>query len=227
MMPVGGAARRSEQMALMSVLSHDMVTDTELSDMLDKAEAEDHQHLGTWDQANLREMRRQWVHANAVPCDLVAALSKACSTCEVIWRHARQDGDFAAVTRWQVLGYPSKKVMPKPPSWVREYMMPYWINMNPMNAPQNHQFLTIMQNFYPRFCPTCLHINSKFMQKPQAVAISAQEKLINHFAKCVGFDLTKGRLDKSAHPFSTGYKEDSRITVRYDRMTLLSLMRFA
>src|SRR3546814_16797681 len=42
-------------------------------------------------------MRRKWVHANAVPADLVAALSKACSAAEMVWRTARRDSDFAAL----------------------------------------------------------------------------------------------------------------------------------
>ena len=45
MMPEG-ASRRSEQMALMSVMSHHMVTDPELSDLLDQAEASDYSQLG-------------------------------------------------------------------------------------------------------------------------------------------------------------------------------------
>src|SRR5258708_37608044 len=38
-----------------------------------------------------------WVDASGVPGVLVAALSKACSACEMRWREARPAGDFAAV----------------------------------------------------------------------------------------------------------------------------------
>ncbi len=42
-------------------------------------------------------MRREVAHATAVPADLVAAISKACSECEMLWRKARPANDFAAI----------------------------------------------------------------------------------------------------------------------------------
>ena len=72
-----------------------MMTDAALPDLLD--EAADHDGLDAWQTANLREMRRSWVHAAAVPSDLVEAISKASNACETVWRTARPDADFAAV----------------------------------------------------------------------------------------------------------------------------------
>src|SRR5258708_16454369 len=42
-------------------------------------------------------MRRIWLHATAVPGDLVEAASLAGSECEQVWRKARPASDFAAV----------------------------------------------------------------------------------------------------------------------------------
>src|SRR3546814_15572014 len=95
-MPAGGAGARGEQLAALKVLRHGMLTDPRLAALLDEAEAEA-APLDPWQAANLREMRRKWVHANAVPADLVEALSKACSTSEMVWRTARRDSDFAAL----------------------------------------------------------------------------------------------------------------------------------
>ena len=223
MMPEGGASRRSEQMALMSVMSHHMVTDPELSDLLDQAEASDYSQLGVWDQANLREMRRQWVHANAVPSDLVGALSKACSTCEMIWRHARNDGDFAAVmpSLQTVLDLSIEKAQAKAAKLQTGIYDALLDQYEPdERAVQIQSIFDDYAAFLPDFLQTVLARQKQngHAKKPQGpFAIPAQEKLIHYFADCVGFDLTKGRLDKSAHPFSTGYSGDSRITVRYDK----------
>ena len=74
---------------------HSMATDSAMPDLLEGAETD--QNLDSWEQSNVREMRRSWIHAAAVDADLVEALSKVCSKCETIWRQARQDDDFQSV----------------------------------------------------------------------------------------------------------------------------------
>ncbi|MFV2093743.1 MAG: carboxypeptidase M32, partial [Hyphomicrobiales bacterium] len=96
MMPAGGAEPRSEQLAALAVTCHELVSDPALADLLAEAEAES-QALDPWRRANLREMRRDWLHTTALPADLVEAMSRACNRCEMIWRQARPENDFAAV----------------------------------------------------------------------------------------------------------------------------------
>ena len=95
MMPPGGAAARADQLAALRVVAHRLLTAPEMPGLLDAADAEA-AGLDDWRRANLREMRRRWNHAAAVPEDLVAALSQACSHSETAWRAARPANDFAA-----------------------------------------------------------------------------------------------------------------------------------
>src|SRR5213078_4265711 len=81
MMPPGGAASRAEQLATLRVIAHQLLSAPEIADLLDAAEA-DSGALGDWQRANIREMRRRWRHAAAVPQDLVEARSRACSASE-------------------------------------------------------------------------------------------------------------------------------------------------
>jgi carboxypeptidase Taq len=92
-MPDGASDTRGEQMAVLSVLAHEVLTDPRNAERLEAAEAE--AGLGEWERANLREMRRAYAHAAAVPGDLVAASSRATTRCEMVWREARRDSDFA------------------------------------------------------------------------------------------------------------------------------------
>src|SRR4051794_29624334 len=92
-MPLGAAEGRSEQLATLAVIAHELLTATEVGDLLSEAE----QHAGEldeWQSANLQEMRRVHTHATAVPVDLVEAQSKAESRCEIAWRRAREESDF-------------------------------------------------------------------------------------------------------------------------------------
>jgi carboxypeptidase Taq len=80
MMPEGGMDARSEQMAAIKVVAHELLVDPAVGELLGGASSDDARRA-----ANLREMRRRWLHATAVPGDLVEALSRACSACER-WR---------------------------------------------------------------------------------------------------------------------------------------------
>lgn len=95
MMPKGAAETRAESMALLHVMRHGLATDARIGDWL--AEAESDSGLGPWEKANLREIRRLWTVDTALPADLVEASSKAVSACEMRWRQARAEADFAGL----------------------------------------------------------------------------------------------------------------------------------
>ena len=95
LMPAGGAASRIEQLSALKLTTHEMKTDPRLAELLEAAEAEVPDD--PWRAANLRERRRSWVHANAVDAGLVDATTRACSACEMVWREARPENDYARV----------------------------------------------------------------------------------------------------------------------------------
>src|SRR5882724_5233170 len=70
MMPAGGAEARAEQMAALDVVCHGILADPALAELLDRA-GEGAADLDAWQQANLAEMRRLWIHATALAPDLV------------------------------------------------------------------------------------------------------------------------------------------------------------
>jgi carboxypeptidase Taq len=70
MMPPGGSGARAEQLATLRVLMHEMLTASEIDDLLSAA-GDEEEGIGPWQRANLREMRRRWRHAVSVPADLV------------------------------------------------------------------------------------------------------------------------------------------------------------
>lgn len=220
MMPPGGAEPRSEQLALMRVMHHEMMTRPDIADLLDAAEAMP--QLDAWQQANVAEMRRAQVHATAVPADLVEASSKACSACETIWREAKRDSDFEAVrpaldhvlalTREIGAAKSAKLGCSLYDALLDEY--------EPGGkAAGIDPIFDDYAAFLPEFLGQVLEHQksaSPILQPEGPFDVAIQDRLTRQLAEAVGFSFTSGRLDESAHPFSTGYKGDSRITVRYD-----------
>ena len=94
-MPRKGAPGRAEQLASLRRVVHEKITDPAMPDLLDAAAEE--VARDPWRGANLREMRRRWIHASALDADLIAAMARADSECEMAWRDAREADDYEAV----------------------------------------------------------------------------------------------------------------------------------
>jgi carboxypeptidase Taq len=90
MPPKGNEARAAAQAELDSHIHH-LQTDPRQKGLLDAADAEP---LDEVERANLREMRREWHLANAVPAELVEAQTIAAARCEHAWRTQRKANDW-------------------------------------------------------------------------------------------------------------------------------------
>src|ERR1051326_8531710 len=80
-MPEGAAPARAEQTATLRLISHEILMQADTGDLLAGADAQN--ELDAWQRANVREMRRRWLHATALPPELVEDLTKACSASEM------------------------------------------------------------------------------------------------------------------------------------------------
>lgn len=91
MMPAKGNGARSAALAELQVLMHQTLTDAKLPGLLQAAA---HEQLQPQEQANLREMLRDWQLSNLLPERLVEAQSLAASRCEYAWRAQRLANDW-------------------------------------------------------------------------------------------------------------------------------------
>ena len=221
MMPAGGAEARTEQLATLSVVCHEILTDPNLDELFDKASAET-KGLDAWTQANLSEMRRRWLHATALESDLVEALSKACKRCEMIWREARPKSDFAAVlpAMKEVLNLTRQAAAAKAERLGCSLYDALLDEYEPGGKSERiDAVFTDLAAFLPGFLSDVLARQAK---QPAALPlegpfpIAKQEALARKLMAAVGFDFQHGRLDVSAHPFCGGVPDDVRITTRYN-----------
>ncbi|MCA1909820.1 MAG: carboxypeptidase M32 [Magnetospirillum sp.] len=227
MMPDGGAEARAEQLALLKTLAHQAVTADDMADLLAAAEGE---ALDDWERANLREMRRDWVHAAAVPADLVDAMAKAESVCEMIWRQARPNADFAAVlpSLREILNLTRQAGEAKAEALgvgIYDALLDQY-EPDARSAEIDAVFADL-ETFLPDFIAQALDAQAARPDpiSPQGpFAIEKQKELGHKIMACLGFDFHRGRQDVSAHPFCGGYPEDVRITTRYDADNFFSAL---
>lgn len=227
MMPEGGAEARADQLALLKTLAHETVTAPEVPDLLDQAEAE---AVDPWEKANLREMRRDWVHAAAVPADLVQAIAKAESACEMVWRQARPAADFAQVapslkTLLELVRQAGQAKAQALGVSVYDALLDQY-EPDGRSADIDAVFADL-EGFLPDFLGRALEAQAA-RPAPRLPAgpfpAETQRKVGLEFMTALGFDFAHGRLDTSFHPFCGGYPDDTRITTRYDESDFTSAL---
>jgi carboxypeptidase Taq len=221
MMPPGGAGAHAEQVATLRVVMHDQLTAPEIGDLLAAAEDEATQ-IGPWQRANLREMRRRWRHAAAVPGDLVTAHSHAASACETVWRVARPADDFAAVLPMlgEVLRLTREVAAAKAAGLG---LSPYEALLDAYepdgSTAQIDRLFGEIEGFLPDLLDRALARQAGRNAPPAPdgpFPVAAQWAASVALMERLGFDFARGRLDLSAHPFCGGTPDDIRITTRYD-----------
>ncbi|WP_019904696.1 carboxypeptidase M32 [Methylobacterium sp. 77] len=221
LMPDGAADGRAEQLAQLRVIAHEILTAAETGDLIARA-SDDEAALGEWERANLREMRRAYLHASAVPADLVAASSKASSRSEMVWREARAASDFAMLAphlaetlrlqrevgeaKGAALGLDPYDALLDgyDPGMRRATIDPLFAELR---ATLPGLIATVRDRQAAMPAPIPL---------PGPFPVEAQKELGLTLMRAVGFDFERGRLDVSLHPFCGGATDDVRITTRYE-----------
>ena len=219
-MPRKGAQGRAEQLASLRRVVHEKTTDPTMPDLLDAAE-EDVAH-DPWRAANLREMRRRWVHASALDADLIAAMVRADSECEMAWRGARGADDYAAVKPYlqTVLDLVRRAGEARANALgcsVHEALMDVY---EPgARTDRIDALFGDLAAFLPGFLDKVLELQA---DEPPPLplegpfSVDAQRSLGERLMVRLGFDFDAGRLDVSLHPFCSGVPGDIRVTTRYD-----------
>ena len=221
MMPTGGTSARSEQLATLRLVAHEHLTAPEIAPLLAEAEAAGNT-FDAWQAANLREMRRRWRHAAALPGGLVAAMSRACCECEAIWREARPHSDFAAVLPELERVLALKREIAEIKA-ERLGTNPYEALLDQYEPGGSVAMIDLLFDEIAGFLPDLLEAaltRQAAFAAPSApkgpFPVETQRRVGIELMQRIGFDFAHGRLDISAHPFCGGTPDDVRITTRYD-----------
>lgn len=226
-MPAGAADLRGAQLAAMRVTANQLLTSPRAKQLL-AAAAEEEPNLDEWQRANVALMRRAHVHASAVPEALVEARSKAATACEIVWRGARRDADFARlaplldemlkVTR-DVAAVKAEALGVSPYEALADEHEPgaRTADLDALFARLGAELPGLVGAIVERqkSRPAPLPLEGPF-------PVDKQAALGRELATRLGFDFEKGRLDVSTHPFCGGSPEDVRMTTRFDEADFLS-----
>ena len=220
MMPRGSSELRGEQLAAVEGECHSIVTSPRVSRLLERAEA-NMPGLEDWQQANLKEMRRERDHAIATPQNLVQRLAKATARAEIKWIEARQKSDFSlfAPHLEEVSGLVRNKAELLGKALKLDPYDALLDEFSPgMTTEQIDGIFTTLGRRLPGLIQEAIDVQAK--RPTQDItgrfASSKQRHLATELMKIMGFPFDRGRLDESEHPFTGGVPGDIRITTRFN-----------
>lgn len=219
MMPPGAAAARAAQKSALAAVLHSKQTDPGIGEALDRLEASDLVSLDAFQRATVREARRDYRKSTAVSEDLVRREAELESRGYHTWVEARKAKDWSAfapaLAEWVALRRERAALVdPSRPAYdvladdyaagltaarvrdifdgVKAGLVPLLADLRTRGTP-----------------PDSAWLKGEFDTAKQA-------DMCREVSLALGFDLNKGRLDVSVHPFTGGsHPTDVRMTTRF------------
>jgi len=221
-MPAGGGAARAEQIATLEGLAHHRLVSAEIETLLTEwIDPATGQAADSWDEPSrslLRETWRDFSRAKKLPSDFVIRLSRECSLAQQAWVTAREESRFSKFLpslkiilglkrdEARYLGYrnsPYDALLDTyEPGATIAQLAPLFTQLRERLVP----LLRRVQASHVTIDDRCLH---------QSFDQSKQVEFGRLVLTAMGYNFERGRLDLSAHPFTTSFHPtDVRITTR-------------
>jgi carboxypeptidase Taq len=228
-LPIGSAPSRHQEIGTITEIIHQLQTADSLEPLLEAANNEYHS-LDLWQKANFTIIKKAYAHAKCINSKLQVAYSIATSECVFNWKMAREKNDFKALipSLNHVFDLARQIANAKADHFGKD---PYDMMIDLYDPDRT---TTEIQSVYDVLKTELPKLLNQVITKQQSETIipilekidtQTQKAIGLHIIEKMGFDLKKGRLDESAHPFCTGSNDDVRLTTRYnanDFMTGLS-----
>ncbi|MFB6091953.1 MAG: carboxypeptidase M32 [Haloquadratum sp.] len=218
MMPEAGTPARSQQLSTLSSLSHDLLTDDAVGEALDDLERAS---LTDERAAVVREIRRQYDRAAAVPRDLVEEISTTASEALPAWKEAKAEDDFESFVPYLRTHVDLKREYAE---HVDPDCDPYEVlfaDFEPCLSLERAE--SILETMRETLVPMIAEIRASEADLATDAFTSQgtypaadQEDLCRDVLSTLGYPWERGRFDTAPHPFSSGTTFDARVTTRFD-----------
>ncbi|OGR03911.1 MAG: hypothetical protein A2511_08270 [Deltaproteobacteria bacterium RIFOXYD12_FULL_50_9] len=216
MLPQEAGAERAGQLATLSAIIHRREVAAELGDLLELA-GRPADGRSDADQALIRVMRRNYEQNTRLPEEFVIEFARLTGRALQAWVEARSNSDFGRFA-------PILKQIVEMSRQKAEYL---GYSEEPYDALLDLHEEGLTTNTVRTVFAGLKEPLSRMVRKAAALPSSsagfaedfvqsAQVRFAEHMLESIGFDFSRGRQDRSAHPFSTTLgHHDRRVTNRY------------
>ena len=220
-MPAGGAEARSQHIATLARIRHEMLLNETCMQLLEQAEDnvkdDDPDSIAA---ITVRVFRKDLDNAIKLPTDFVVQFAELTTQARHKWVEARAQNEFhlfepylekiVAMCRQKTeyLGFEDQPYDALLQEYERSLTTRQVAEIFDQHKPALIDLVHAISDVEDHVQDTILH---------QAFAVESQKHFSKMVATQLGYDFNRGRLDVSVHPFSTSFsKNDARITTRFD-----------
>jgi carboxypeptidase Taq len=218
-MPPGGAAARGRGLGLLARLAHERFVDPEIGRLLDALQSYGESlPYDSDDAALLRKTRRDYERQTRLPNDFVSTLTEHASTTYALWEKARPANDFGMVRD-------ALEKMLDLSRQLADFFPGYENIIDPLIDDADYgmkasSVRTVFAQLREQLVPLVRAIAAQPPADESPVKQHYPEEGQRAFGETIirayGYDFTRGRQDKTAHPFATSFGHgDVRITTRF------------
>ena len=221
-MPTGSGQARAEQIATLQTLAHESFVSPEMERLLgewvDLETGETTSQFDDTSRAFLHETWRDFNRAKKLPSKFVNSLERECSLAQQVWAKAREKNSFSSflpnlrriialkLEETEYLGYedsPYDALLDEyePASTVKK--------LQPLFQRLRSRLISLLD----RVLNASVRPNTTLLTQSydQAKQLEFGKRVLNK----MGYDFHRGRMDQSAHPFTTAFHpHDVRVTTR-------------
>jgi carboxypeptidase Taq len=220
-MPAGGAAARAEQLATLQKTAHNWFVTDEIGELIGSLLSNEAGWEHDSDEASLvRVIARDYQKARRVPSELVAEFARVSAMAFEAWTKARAESDFSVfqphlekvvelnLRLVDALGYQDRIYDPLLDQFEPEMKT---VQVAAIFDDLKNELLPLVKAITEQADAVDDSILRRTYDEGEQWSFGV--KVIKDF----GFDFTRGRQDKSVHPFTTSFSiSDVRLTTRLD-----------
>jgi carboxypeptidase Taq len=226
MMPPGAVEQRSEQLALLSRIHHQIATDPQIGKLLKTIQSSPkYETLSQIEKRNIYLINKSYLEQTSLPEKLVADLAKQEAVTVNVWKKAKAQKNFTMfkpdLQKLFDLNKQAAEILMK----VKETKTPYEALIDSFEPKMSTNKITVTFTALQKGLRQLLDKIESSHVKPdttilnQPVSVESQRKIAQFLTQTLGYDTASaeahGRIDETEHPFTMGYYDDVRITTHY------------
>ena len=177
--------------------------------------------LSLEDKLNLNLMKDKFEYFDIVPYEYIKKKTSLAILCEGEWRKAKIKSNFNLVKKSfkklvDVIKIESEILSQKKNKTKYDCLLSKYDRS--LTSSRITKIFSRIESFLKKTIPLILEKQRSYKSVPftENLSESEQFELSKDFMIKLGFDFSRGRIDKSSHPFCGGSSEDIRITTRYN-----------
>ena len=226
MMPPKAVEQRSQQLALLSRISHKMSTASEIGKLLDAIlSSSQHDSLNEVEKRNVYLIKKNYDEQTALPEELVSKIAKQRAVTINTWKKAKKAKNFVVLQpELEKLVSLSKKAA-QILMQVKKTTTLYDSLLDTYEPKMTTDIIAATFNQLQRGLAKLLEKIENSSDQPDIstlrihLPVEKQRKIAQALTQTLGYDTTSptsgGRIDETEHPFTDGYYDDVRVTTHY------------